>query len=139
MWLLKRVKGLRKWPHHYWMRKQVDRIIIENLSVMGILGIHAGERVKPQEIRISIFADVDLSEAGQNDDIQSTVDYETLVHRVTAYTLTANKYTAEALAEDLAKLCLSNNRIAKIRIKIIKPTALPNVSAVGVEIERERD
>jgi dihydroneopterin aldolase len=39
----------------------------------------------------------------------------------------------------LAKLCLSDKRIAKVWIKIIKPTALPNVSAVGVEIERERD
>lgn len=121
------------------MHKPVDRIIIENLTVMGILGIHASERVKPQEIRISLFADVDLSEAGQNDDIHSSVDYETLVNRVTAYTQTANRYTAEALAEDLANLCLSNKRIAKIRIKIIKPTALSNVSSVGVEIERARD
>jgi len=106
---------------------------------LGILGIHADERVKPQEIRISIFADVDLSTAGQNDDIRSTVDYEALVNRVTSYTLTANRFTAEALAEDLAKLCLSNKRIAKIRIRITKPTALPNVSSVGVEIERERE
>ena len=117
----------------------MDRIIIENLTVLGILGIHADERVKPQEIRISIFADVDLSTAGQNDDIRSTVDYEALVNRVTSYTLTANRFTAEALAEDLAKLCLSNKRIAKIRIRITKPTALPNVSSVGVEIERERE
>jgi len=117
----------------------VDHIIIENLIVYGILGIHARERVTPQEIKISIIADVDLSDAGLNDDIQSTVDYEELVNRVTVYTQTANRYTAEALAEDLAKLCLSDKRIAKVWIKIIKPTALPNVSAVGVEIERERE
>ena len=117
----------------------MDHIFIENLIVYGILGIHARERVTPQEIKISIIADVDLSDAGLNDDILSTVDYEELVNRVTAHTQTANRYTAEALAEDLAKLCLSDERIAKVWIKIIKPTALPNVSAVGVEIERERE
>lgn len=117
----------------------MDRIIIDNLSVMGILGIHASERVSPQEIRISISAEANLSEAGQNDDIQSTVDYEALVNQVTHYTQTASRHTAEALAEDLAKLCLSNKRIVRVRVKIVKPTALPNVSTVGVEIERERD
>lgn len=117
----------------------MDRIIIENLSVMGILGIHASERVTPQEIGISISAEVDLSEAGQNDDIRSTVDYEALVNQITDYTQTANRYTAEALAEDLAKLCLSNKIIVRVQVKIVKPTALPNVSTVGVVIERERD
>lgn len=117
----------------------MDRIIIENLSVMGILGIHARERITPQKIGISITAEVDLTEAGINDDIQSTVDYEALVNKVTDYTQTASRYTAEALAEDLAKICLSDNRIVKVQIKIVKPTALPNVSTVGIEIERERN
>ncbi|MBE3043071.1 dihydroneopterin aldolase, partial [Candidatus Bathyarchaeota archaeon] len=45
-------------------------------------------------------------------------------------------FTVEALAEDIARLCLRRPGVQKVAVKVEKPGAVTGAESVGVEIER---
>jgi dihydroneopterin aldolase len=45
----------------------------------------------------------------------------------------------EALANDLAKLCLEEKNVQKVVVRVEKPGAVRFAESVGVEVERSRD
>ncbi len=48
------------------------------------------------------------------------------------------RFTLEALAEDIAQLCLEDPRVLKTTVRVEKPGAVRFSQSVGVEIERSR-
>jgi dihydroneopterin aldolase len=42
----------------------------------------------------------------------------------------------ETLADRIAALCLSDQRVMRVRVRVVKPDVLDRVAAVGVEIEQ---
>ncbi|GAB4504660.1 MAG: bifunctional dihydroneopterin aldolase/7,8-dihydroneopterin epimerase [Anaerolineales bacterium] len=120
-------------------RKLTDKIIIEDLRVHGILGIYPQERQTPQEICINIVVYTDISRAAQTDDIADCVDYAALAEQVKTHVENTARFTVEALAEDIAALCLqSNKRVKQVRVRVEKPEAVPEAASVGVEITRRK-
>jgi FolB domain-containing protein len=116
----------------------MDQIFISDLVARGIIGVNDWEREKPQEIRISIVMFADLRAAGQSDDIHDSVNYRTVSKKVQAHAETAGRLTVEALAADLARICLEDPRVQKVRVRVEKPSAVRFSRAVGVEIERSQ-
>ena len=114
----------------------MDQTFITDLVARGILGVNDSERDKPQEIRINIILFTDQSKAGKSDDIQDCVNYSTVAKKVIAHTETARRFTVEALAADLARLCLEDPGVIKVRVRVEKPGAVRFARSVGVEIER---
>jgi len=58
---------------------------------------------------------------------------------VLAHAETAQRLTVEALAADLARLCLDELGVQKVRVRVEKPGAVRFSRSVGVEIEREKE
>jgi FolB domain-containing protein len=116
----------------------MDQIFISDLVARGIIGVNDWEREKPQEIRISIVMFADLRVAGQSDDIHDSVNYRTISKKVQAHAESAGRLTVEALAADLARICLEDPRVQKVRVRVEKPSAVRFSQAVGVEIERSQ-
>jgi FolB domain-containing protein len=114
----------------------MDRIIIKDLRVTGIIGIYAHERVTPQEMVINAVLYTDISKAARTDDITDCVDYEKAARQLKAHAETSQRLTVEALAEDLARLCLEVPGVLGARIRVEKTQAIPFTAGVGVEIER---
>jgi FolB domain-containing protein len=106
--------------------------------VRAIIGIHPPERVSPQDVVINIELDADLTRAGESDDIADCVDYQSVVEKVTAHTATVGRLTVEALAADLARVCLTEPKVLGVRVRVEKPAALASCRSVGVELERRR-
>ena len=117
----------------------MDQVFITNLVTRAIIGINDSEREKPQEIRINIILFADQSKAGKSDDIQDCINYSTVAKKVIAYAETARRFTVEALATDLALLCLKEARVMKVRVRVEKPGAVRFTKSVGVEIERSKE
>lgn len=115
----------------------MDKIIIRNLSARGVIGVHPDERAQPQEIIITITLFVDTRMAGVSDAIADTVSYSTIAKQVRAHAESAQRFTLEALAEDIAKICLSESGVQKVITKVEKPRAIRFAKSAGVEIERE--
>src|SRR5258708_37433638 len=53
----------------------VDRIVLEGMSFQGRHGVRLAEREQPQEFKVDVEGDSDLSAAGNSDRIEDTVDY----------------------------------------------------------------
>jgi len=114
-----------------------DRIEIKDLLLRGIIGINDWEREKPQDILINITLFADLSRAGESDDVADSVDYRTLTKKIIEYVEKSTRYTVEALAGDIARLCLEAPGVLRARVRVEKPGALRFARSVGVEIERK--
>lgn len=116
----------------------MDRIFIRDLSARGIIGVHSDEREKPQEIVINIILFIDTANAGQSDDIADTVSYSTIAKKIQAHAESVQRHTVEALAEDIARLCLGEPNVMKVQVRVEKPRAIRFASSAGVEIERSK-
>ncbi len=116
----------------------MDKVIIRNLRARGIIGINPWEREKPQEILINLVLFTDNRAAEASDDIADCVNYRTVAKKVLAHAETAARYTVEALAGDLARLCLEEPGVVRVQVRVEKPGAVRFADSVGVEIERSR-
>jgi len=116
----------------------MDKIFIEKLLVRAIIGVNADERDKPQDIFISLELFTDLSQAGQSDNIADSINYRSVVKRVMAQAENAQRFTVEAVAEDIARLCFEYAAVTRAIVRVEKPAAAKFAAAVGVEIERWR-
>ncbi len=114
----------------------MDTVIIKNLVARGIIGINDWEREKKQEIRITITLYADLRRAGESDTLEHSVNYRTVAKKALAHAESAGRFTVEALAADIARLCLEEPGVQKARVRVEKPGAVRFAESVGVEIER---
>lgn len=117
----------------------MDQVFIRDLTARGIIGVNDWEREKPQEILINIVLFTDLRKAGNSDDIQDSVNYKTVAKKVLAHAETAQRLTVEALAADLARICLAEPGVKQVRVRVEKPGAVRFSKSVGVEIERTQE
>lgn len=116
----------------------MDQVIIKDLLVRGIIGVNDWEREKPQEILINVVLFADLNKASESDNIDDSVNYRTVSKRIQEHAETAERLTVEALAADLAEICLAEPGVMKVRVRVEKPGAVRFAKSVGVEIERSR-
>lgn len=117
----------------------MDKVIIKDLLVRGIIGVNDWERRRPQDILINITIFTDTRRAAQTDHIDDCVNYSTLSKRVQAHAESVQRLTVEALANDLAAICLQEQGVQKVILRVEKPGAVRFAKSVGVEIERSRD
>ena len=117
----------------------MDKVIIKNLLARGIIGVNDWERKRTQDILINITLFTNTLRAAKTDDINDSVNYSTVSKKVQAHAETAERLTVEALANDLAEICLEEKDVQKVVVRVEKPGAVRFAESVGVEIERSRD
>lgn len=117
----------------------MDKVIIKNLLARGIIGIRDWERKRAQDILINIVLFTDTRKAAESDDLNDCADYSTISKKVQTHAESAERHTVEALANDLARLCLEEENVLKVNVRVEKPGAVRFAESVGVEVERSRD
>jgi FolB domain-containing protein len=114
----------------------LDQIEIKDLLLRGIIGINDWEREKKQDILVNITLFADLTPACKSDRIEDTINYRTLTKAIIEHVESVGRFTVEALAADIARLCLDTPRVKRARVRVEKPGALRFARSVGVCIER---
>jgi 2-amino-4-hydroxy-6-hydroxymethyldihydropteridine diphosphokinase len=117
----------------------MDQVLIKDLLIRGVIGVTDRERENPQDILVNIVIFADIRHAGQTDNVDDSVNYRTVAKKVFAFVETAARYTVEALATDIAAICLGEPHVHGVRVRVEKPGAVRFSRSVGVEIERFRD
>lgn len=117
----------------------MDKVIIKNLLARGIIGVRDWERKRPQNILINITLFTDTRRAAQTDNLKDCADYSAITKKVQEHAESVGRFTVEALANDLAEICLREPGVEKVIIRVEKPGAVRFSESVGVEIERSRD
>jgi FolB domain-containing protein len=116
----------------------MDRVFIRDLLARGIIGVNHWERETPQDILINIVLYTDTGAGARSDDLADCVNYRTVAKNALLHAETAARHTVEALANDLASLCLQEKGVSKVMVRVEKPGAVRFAASVGVEIERSR-
>jgi D-erythro-7,8-dihydroneopterin triphosphate epimerase len=117
----------------------VDRIVIKDLLVPGIVGINPDERENEQGILVNATLWVDTRPAAASDRIEDAVNYRSVTKAMIAHLREGRPRLVERLAEELAGICLAADpRIAEVEVSVEKPGALRHARSVGVVIRRPR-
>ena len=114
------------------------KVIITDLVFDTSIGIYDFEKEKEQEIKFNVKIDINpLLKAAEND-LNSIVNYESVISKIKLITKKKHYNLLETLAEDIFfDLFLSKN-IIKIKLRIEKPEIIKNTSSVGIEIIKKR-
>ena len=120
------------------MKNPRDRIEIKDLLVRGIVGINENERRKRQDILINLVMLTDISQSGESDDIQETVNYRTVTKSIIRQVEDSSYFTVEKLATEVARLVVSDHEISEVTVSVEKPGALRFAKSVGVTITRSK-
>ncbi|MBL8024988.1 MAG: dihydroneopterin aldolase [Fibrobacteres bacterium] len=117
----------------------MDTITIRDLALRAIIGIYPEERKEKQDIILNISMEVDLSRAGESDDINDTVDYKTMKKRIMTLVEKSEYKLIETLAAKIAEICLSDEKVNRAAVTVDKPGALRFARSVSVTVDRKKD
>ena len=118
----------------------MDRIVIRDLLVRGIVGINPEEREHEQDILVNATLWADTRPAAASDAIEDAVNYRSVAKAMIAHIREGRPHLVERLAAELAGICLAADpRVAEVEVAVEKPGALRYARSVGVVIRRRRD
>lgn len=115
----------------------MDRVFIENYTLIAKHGYYKEEHSKPQRFVVSVYADVNKNASGESDALADTFNYEVIRKVVSEVIMGGHHDLLESLAEDIAKRILNNNLVTKVEVKITKPDIWGDCQP-GVQIVRKK-
>ena len=115
----------------------MDFIFIDDMRVEAHVGIFEREKAAPQTLEISLTFGVPDA-AAQNDDIDQTIRYDTVIERIRSELAARHFNLLETLGEYVIGLLLNEFGAPWVKISIAKMGIMKGVRRVGVQIERSR-
>lgn len=117
-----------------------DGIRLTGLEVLAKHGVLASEQQRAQVFRVDIEAQLDLSQAGETDDLADTVDYGELALEIREVVGSESHALIERVATRVAETVLSHEHVARVVVTVHKPNAPVDVAVddVSVTIDRAR-
>jgi dihydroneopterin aldolase len=116
----------------------MDAILVRDLRVEALIGIHKRER----HVRQTLSIDLDIGLPGtavfSSDKVADTIDYEQVTLRIRALAESGDFRLVETFAERVASLLMKDFGAPWVRVSASKIGILANAKFVGVLIERGR-
>ncbi len=116
----------------------MDRLLINDLRARCVLGVSEEERREKQEVVVSIALVTDLHLPGRSDRFEDAVDYRAIKKQVLMAIESSQFRLVEALAQDIADICLEHPKVDEVQVTVEKPSALRFARSVAAEITRRR-
>ena len=114
----------------------MDKVFIEHLEVITTIGVYDWE----QEIKQKLVLDIEMAHdnrvAGKSDDVADALDYAQVSSAVLSHIENGRFLLVERVAEEVADLIMARINVPWVKIRLIKPGAVPQAKGVGVIIER---
>lgn len=116
-------------------------VFVRGLTVQALLGVHAHEQAQPQRVVIGVdlaVRDPHAPDSVGPDELPRVVDYGAVAATARRIAAAGHLRLAETLAERIAMALLADERVVMARVSVEKPDVLPDVTSVGVVVERTR-
>ena len=113
-------------------------LFLKNVTVSCIIGVHAHEREREQEIRMQLFLWTDIAKAIRSDNVEDALDYSTLYKEVVKRVEHSSFYLIESLAYEVATMCLQHPLTRKVKVVLEKMGALEKAESSGIEVVLEK-
>lgn len=116
----------------------MDAIVIRDLRVEALVGIHRRERHTLQTVSIDLEIGVPGTAVFASDRVADTIDYEQVALRIRALAGSGHFRLVETFADRIAALLVNELRAPWVKVSVAKVGILANAKYVGVTIERRR-
>ena len=116
----------------------MDAIVIRDLRVEALVGIHRRERHAPQTVSIDLEIGVPGTAVFVSDKVADTIDYEQVALKIRALATRGHFRLVETLADRIAALLVNEFGAPWVKVSVAKVGILANAKYVGVTIERRR-
>ena len=120
------------------MVRSMDAIVIRDLRVEALIGIHRRERHVKQTLSIDLEIGLPGTEVFASDKVGDTIDYEQVALRIRDLAAAQHYRLVETFADRVATLLTSDFGAPWVKVSVAKIGILPNARFVGVTIERRR-
>jgi len=117
----------------------MDTISINRLELVTIVGCNPEEQLVPQKVFATVTLGMDLSLAGQSDELSQTLDYGKLADGICQLAEGRSWKLIECMAEAIARYCGKDERVKRVSVTIEKPSALPRAASASVTVIRMRE
>ncbi len=119
-------------------KTSVRHVFIRDFTLTCFIGVHKHERKQSQRVRINLDLAVQEGVAAIDDRLEHVVCYEDVADGIRALVADGHVNLVETLAEQIADMCLSDERVTVARVRIEKLDVFEDATSAGVEIERSR-
>ena len=117
----------------------MDSLGIRDLKISCIVGVHPHERKREQDLFLDADLWIDLTAAALSDHLSDTVDYTRVAEDLSEFIRAERFQLIETLAHRACDRLLAREpRVARCRLSIRKPGALPDAQCAAVAVEKER-
>lgn len=116
----------------------MDAILLRDLRVEALIGIHKRERYVAQTVSIDLDIGLPGTAVFKSDKVADTIDYEKVALGIKALAASAHFRLVETLAERIARLLLDEFGAPWVKVSVAKIGILGNAKFVGVTIERKK-
>ena len=113
-----------------------DKVFINGLRAETVIGVYDWERNIRQPLIFYLEMATDNRAAAKDDDLKKAIDYAAISQRVIAEVEGSSFQIIETLAEHLAALIIEEFGVQWLQLRVLKPTAVAEADAVGVQIQR---
>jgi len=114
----------------------MEAIIIRDLRVEALIGIHRRERHVVQTLSIDLDIGLPGSAVFASDKVADTIDYEQVALRIRALAAEQHYRLVETFADRVASFLLADFGAPWVKVSVAKIGILPNAKFVGVTLER---
>ena len=115
-----------------------DFLLIEHLKIKTLVGVHLHERKKKQILLTSFKLFFRKNAFVKKDFLAETIDYEAVSLKIKTMAMGSECYLIETLAEKIASVCLSFEKVEAVEIILKKPSALKNANGASFCIFRKK-
>jgi dihydroneopterin aldolase len=116
----------------------MDAILIRDLRVEALIGIHKRERHVAQTVSIDLDIGLPGTVVFKSDKVADTIDYEQVALAIKGLAASGHFRLVETLAERIARLLIDEFGAPWVKVSVAKIGILGNAKFVGVTIERKK-
>src|SRR5216110_2518105 len=112
----------------------MDAIVIRDLRVEALIGIHRRERHVKQTLSIDLEIGLPGTEVFASDKVGDTIDYEQVALRIRELAAAQHYRLVETFADRIAGILVEEFAALWVRVSVAKIGILPNAKFVGITI-----
>jgi 7,8-dihydroneopterin aldolase/epimerase/oxygenase len=116
----------------------MDAILIRDLRVEVLIGIHRRERHVQQTVSIDLEIGLPGNAVFASDKVSDTIDYEQVALKIRDLAASGHFRLVETFAERIAALLIGEFGAPWVKVTAAKLGILSNAKFVGVSIERRK-
>ena len=118
--------------------KYKRKVIIKDLVLNILVGIHSFEKKKKQRVKFNIDILTNPYVSPNKKDLNSILNYEEVVMQIEKLANLKHHELLEDLAENIFNIIFKNKLVKKINLKLEKLDILKKTKSVGIEVSKTK-